>query len=153
MKNQYIAEIKNLEKLFINKNHVVRAIDDVSFNLRKGEIIGLIGESGSGKSTIGNAIVRLVDDYFGDVIIDGHSVSGKISKKRKKYLAKNVQMIFQDPYSTLNDKMNIYSILKESYLTSGEFKSAIANSSKSSPAQPKIWFLSRAKVTDWISSQ
>ena len=139
MKNQYIAEIKNLEKLFINKNHVVRAIDDVSFNLRKGEIIGLIGESGSGKSTIGNAIVRLVDDYFGDVIIDGHSVSGKISKKRKKYLAKNVQMIFQDPYSTLNDKMNIYSILKESYLTSGEFKNDANKFYKNSDIVKKMY--------------
>ena len=86
MKKQNILEIKNLEKLFINKNHVVRAINNVSFDLKKGEIIGLIGESGSGKSTIGNAIIRLIDDYFGDVIVDGHSVSGKISKTRRKFL-------------------------------------------------------------------
>ena len=139
MQNKYIAEIKHLEKIFVNKNNTVRAINDVSFNLRKGEIIGLIGESGSGKSTIGNAIIRLIDDYFGDVIIDGHSVSGKISKKRNKFLTRNVQMIFQDPYSTLNDKMNIYSILKESYKTSGEFKVDSATFYKNSSKIKKIY--------------
>ncbi|MCR8613083.1 MAG: ATP-binding cassette domain-containing protein [Mycoplasma sp.] len=117
------AKFINLEKYFINKNEVVRAIDNVSFDIKKGEIVGLIGESGSGKSTTAKAFVRLIRDYFGHIIVNDKLISGiKIKKKTKKFLTSKVQMIFQDPYASLNEKMNVYSIIQESFKNSGEFK-------------------------------
>ncbi|MGL4183564.1 MAG: ATP-binding cassette domain-containing protein [Metamycoplasmataceae bacterium] len=106
--------VKNLNKFFYSKNNIVSAVNDVFFNVKKGEIIGLIGESGSGKTTIGNSLIRLYDSYSGFVSLDGQIISGKkISGKAKKYLYKNMQMIFQDPHASLNPQKNIYSILKE----------------------------------------
>ncbi|MGL5357900.1 MAG: ATP-binding cassette domain-containing protein [Metamycoplasmataceae bacterium] len=113
-KPEDILVVKNLNKFFYSKNNVVSAVNDVFFNVKKGEIIGLIGESGSGKTTIGNSLIRLYDSYSGFVSLDGQIISGKkISGKAKKYLYKNMQMIFQDPHASLNPQKNIYSILKE----------------------------------------
>jgi oligopeptide transport system ATP-binding protein len=122
-KNKKIIQIKNLEKYFVNNKNVIKAVDKVSFDLHEGETIGIIGESGSGKTTIARSIVKLVEDYYGNIVVNGIDVSGKrISKKTRKHLTSNVQMIFQDPYSSLNDKMNVYSILKEALSTSGQLK-------------------------------
>ncbi|MGL5522244.1 MAG: ATP-binding cassette domain-containing protein [Metamycoplasmataceae bacterium] len=113
-KPEDILVVKNLNKFFYSKNNVVSAVNDVFFNVKKGEIIGLIGESGSGKTTIGNSLIRLYDSYSGFVSLDGQIISGKkISGKSKKYLYKNMQMIFQDPHASLNPQKNIFSILKE----------------------------------------
>ncbi|MGL5520029.1 MAG: ATP-binding cassette domain-containing protein [Metamycoplasmataceae bacterium] len=113
-KPEDILVVKNLNKFFYSKNNIVSAVNDVFFNVKKGEIIGLIGESGSGKTTIGNSLIRLYDSYSGFVSLDGQIISGKkISGKAKKYLYKNMQMIFQDPHASLNPQKNIYSILKE----------------------------------------
>ncbi|UWV77268.1 ATP-binding cassette domain-containing protein [Mycoplasmopsis cynos] len=93
-----ILEVINLKKFFVNKNHINKAVDDVSFDLKEGEIVGLIGESGSGKTTIGRSLLRLYDDYNGFVRLDGKLISGKrISRKTRKFMRKNIQMIFQDP--------------------------------------------------------
>lgn len=114
MSNQPILKVRNLEKYFKNKSVVVKAINDVSFDVMPGEIVGLIGESGSGKTTIGRALIRLIDDVSGIVSLDGKLISGpKISNKRKKFLHSNMQMIFQDPMSSLNPLSTVYDILKE----------------------------------------
>ncbi|MCU9939889.1 ATP-binding cassette domain-containing protein [Mycoplasmopsis felis] len=98
MSKKTILEINNLKKFFVNKNIINKAVDDVSFDLKEGEIVGLIGESGSGKTTIGRSLLRLYDDYNGFVRLDGKLISSKkISRKTNKFMRKNIQMIFQDP--------------------------------------------------------
>ncbi|AWX69442.1 ATP-binding cassette domain-containing protein [[Mycoplasma] anseris] len=109
-----ILSIENLKKYFVNQGYINKAVDGVSFDVHQGEIVGLIGESGSGKTTVGRTILRLYDDFNGFVRLDGKIISGKkITNKRRKFLRKNVQMIFQDPHASLNGQQNIYSILKE----------------------------------------
>ncbi|WP_427902943.1 ATP-binding cassette domain-containing protein [Metamycoplasma alkalescens] len=115
-----ILSIDNLKKYFVTNGIINKAVDGVSFDVHEGEIVGLIGESGSGKTTVGRTILRLYDEYNGFVILDDKIISGKnISYSLKKYLRKNVQMIFQDPHASLNSQQNIYNILKEPLLVNG----------------------------------
>ncbi|MBN4084185.1 ATP-binding cassette domain-containing protein [Mycoplasma sp. CSL10166] len=124
--NRSILEIHNLKKFFRNKNIVNKAVDDVSFDLKEGEIVGLIGESGSGKTTIGRSLLRLYDDFNGFVRLDGKLISGKkITRKTNKFLHKNIQMIFQDPMASLNGQNTIFSILKEPLVVNGIIKNKI----------------------------
>ncbi|PZV98757.1 ATP-binding cassette domain-containing protein [Metamycoplasma auris] len=121
-----ILSIDNLKKYFVNNGIINKAVDGVSFDVHEGEIVGLIGESGSGKTTVGRTILRLYDEYNGFVILDDKIISGKsISYPLKKYLRKNVQMIFQDPHASLNSQQNIYNILKEPLLVNGIMKNKI----------------------------
>lgn len=108
-----LLDVRNMSKYFIKRTGIVRAIDNVSFRVAPGEIMGLIGQSGSGKSTIGNAIMRLLTEVNGTVTLDGKVVSGKISKKQRKEFNRNVQMIFQDPHTALNEKRNVFSTIAE----------------------------------------
>ncbi|MGL5590711.1 MAG: ATP-binding cassette domain-containing protein [Metamycoplasmataceae bacterium] len=112
--SEYLLVVKGLKKSFHTKSGTVKAIDDVSFNVRPGEIMGLIGESGSGKTTVGRLLIRLYNDFSGFISLDNQIISGKrISKKRSLFLHKNMQMIFQDPHASLDGQQNVYSILKE----------------------------------------
>ncbi|WP_369085714.1 ATP-binding cassette domain-containing protein [Metamycoplasma spumans] len=121
-----ILTIDNLKKYFVNQGFINKAVDGVSFDLHEGEIVGLIGESGSGKTTVGRTILRLYDDFNGFVKLEDKIISGKnISNRLRKFLRKNVQMIFQDPHASLNGQQNIYSILKEPLLVNGVMKSKI----------------------------
>lgn len=121
-----ILSIDNLKKYFVNQGIINKAVDGVSFDVHEGEIVGLIGESGSGKTTVGRTILRLYDDYNGFVRLEDKIISGKnISYSLKKYLRKNVQMIFQDPHASLNRQQNIYTILKEPLLVNGIMKHKI----------------------------
>jgi len=88
------------------------AVDDVSFELRKGEILGLVGESGSGKSTLGRSLLKLVSNDLGSIKFDGEELSEKSHKEMKPY-RRRMQMIFQDPYASLNPRMSIYDTLAE----------------------------------------
>nr|WP_237076558.1 ATP-binding cassette domain-containing protein [Mycoplasma phocoeninasale] len=121
-----ILSIDNLKKYFISQGSINKAVDGVSFDLHEGEIIGLIGESGSGKTTVGRTILRLYDDYNGFVRLNDKIISGKkISYQLNKFLRKNVQMIFQDPHASLNGQQNIYTILKEPLVVNGILKTKI----------------------------
>ncbi|WP_412031436.1 ATP-binding cassette domain-containing protein [Metamycoplasma buccale] len=124
--SKVILSIENLKKYFINQGNVNKAVDGVSFDLHEGEIVGLIGESGSGKTTVGRTILRLYEDFNGFIRLNGKIISGKnISYKRRKYLRRNVQMIFQDPHASLNGQQPIYNILKEPLLVNGVIKEKI----------------------------
>ncbi|MBN3535096.1 ATP-binding cassette domain-containing protein [Mycoplasma procyoni] len=113
-KENVILDVKNLKKYFYNKSGIVKAVDKVNFKLFEGEVLGLIGESGSGKTTIGRSLVRLYENYNGQVRLLNKIVSGKkLSRKTNKFMRKNLQMIFQDPHASLNGQKNVYSILKE----------------------------------------
>lgn len=118
-----ILEIHSLKKYFVNNAKINKAVDGVSFNVHEGEIVGLIGESGSGKTTVGRSLLRLYNDFNGFVSVNGKITSGKkITKNREKYLRKNIQMIFQDPHASLNGQKTIFSILKEPLEVNGIIK-------------------------------
>ncbi|MFJ7970508.1 ABC transporter ATP-binding protein [Psychrobacillus sp. NPDC096389] len=109
-----LLEIKNLKQYFNQgKPNEVRAVDDISFDIYKGETLGLVGESGCGKSTTGRTIIRLYDATDGQVIYDGVNVHDKKSKKDLKEFNRKMQMIFQDPYASLNPRMKVLDIIAE----------------------------------------
>lgn len=114
-----LIEVKNLKKYFIKKNGIikksikeVKAVDDVSFYIKKGETLGLVGESGCGKSTLGRSLIRLYDITDGQILFDGEDISKK-SEKELKLFRKRTQTIFQDPYASLNPNMTVMEIISE----------------------------------------
>lgn len=117
--NEILIEVRNLKKYF-TVNHgffakskkYVKAVDDVSFYIRKGETLGLVGESGCGKSTTGRTIIKLYEPTGGEVIYDGVDIS-KLSEAELKPYRKRMQMIFQDPYASLNSRMTVGDIIGE----------------------------------------
>lgn len=123
-----ILEVKNVKKYFpLGKGKLregkpcVKAVDGISLDLYEGETLGLVGESGCGKSTLGRTIIRLYEPTDGEVIFKGQDVS-KLSKKEMRKLREEMQFIFQDPYSSLNPRMNVFNILAEPLIAHGIFK-------------------------------
>lgn len=109
-----ILTVSNLSKTFKTKNGYTKALDDISFQLKQGQVLGLIGESGSGKTSLGRALIRLISNYSGSVLLEDKIISGKkISRDNRAFLHRNLQMIFQNPHSSLNPMKNIFAILKE----------------------------------------
>lgn len=109
-----LLEVKNLKQYFnIGKPKEVRAVDDISFDIYKGETLGLVGESGCGKSTTGRTLIRLYNATGGEVLYNGVNVHGKKSGKELKEFNQKMQMIFQDPYASLNPRMKISDIIAE----------------------------------------
>lgn len=109
-----ILEVKNL-KLYFNegKRNEVRAVDNISFEVYRGETLGIVGESGCGKSTTGRTITKLYKASGGQVIYKGKNISGKLSRETSKSLSREMQMIFQDPYASLNPRMTVMDIIAE----------------------------------------
>ncbi len=108
-----ILEVKHLKKYFNEgKHNEVKAIDDISFEIFKGETFGLVGESGCGKSTTGRIILRLLQQNDGEILFEGCNIKSK-SKGNIKNFQKSIQMIFQDPYASLNPRMKIKDIITE----------------------------------------
>jgi len=109
-----LLEVKGLKKYFpAGKGKWIKAVDDVTFDVYKGETFGLVGESGSGKSTTGRTIIRLYDATGGEVLYDGKPVHGKKSRKELLEFNRKMQMIFQDPSSSLNPRMTVMDIIAE----------------------------------------
>ncbi|WP_456271804.1 ABC transporter ATP-binding protein [Bacillus sp. AK031] len=109
-----LLEIKNLKQYFNpGKPNMVKAVDDISFDIYKGETLGLVGESGCGKSTTGRTIIRLYDATDGQVLFEGEDVHGKKSRKELKKFNRKMQMIFQDPYASLNPRMKVSDLIAE----------------------------------------
>ncbi|UXR32224.1 ABC transporter ATP-binding protein [Staphylococcus simulans] len=109
-----ILEVKHVKKYFnIGKPNEVRAVDDVSLTVFKGETFGLVGESGCGKSTLGRTIMHLYQATDGEIIFEGKDSQKITSRKEKLEFTQNVQMIFQDPYASLNPRFKIIDIISE----------------------------------------
>ncbi|MEL0537705.1 oligopeptide/dipeptide ABC transporter ATP-binding protein [Staphylococcus debuckii] len=114
MSNEKILQIKNVKKYFnIGKPNEVRAVDDVSIDIFKGETFGLVGESGCGKSTLGRTIMNLYTATDGQILLEGRDSQKLKNKKDKLQFTQNIQMIFQDPYASLNPRFKIIDIISE----------------------------------------
>lgn len=116
---QPLVSVKNLVHRFPIRGGLlsrevgaVHAVNDVSFDLVRGETLGLVGESGCGKSTLGRALIRLIEPTSGSVRFDGVELSGLNASEMRK-LRRRIQIIFQDPYASLNPRMSIEQILLE----------------------------------------
>jgi peptide/nickel transport system ATP-binding protein/oligopeptide transport system ATP-binding protein len=111
--SEAFVEVQGLSKFFDLGNHrVLKAVNDISFSIRKGETLGLVGESGCGKSTASRTMIRLYEPTAGKVILDGADVT-KLSRSKMKAYRRKMQMIFQDPYASLNPRMTILDIVGE----------------------------------------
>ena len=111
---QPLLEVRNLSKHFkVGRNAFVKAVDGVSFKINRGETLGLVGESGCGKSTCGRTILKLYNSSGGDIFFNGRDISGKVASGELLGFKKNAQMIFQDPYSALDPRMTIGEIVSE----------------------------------------
>ena len=109
-----ILVVKDLKQHFkINRNFTVKAVDGISFDIMPGETYGLVGESGSGKSTTGRSIIRLYKPTSGSIVFNGKEIGGKLDKETSKELHTKMQMIFQDPYASLDPHQKVYDIIAE----------------------------------------
>jgi peptide/nickel transport system ATP-binding protein len=107
-----ILEVKHLKKYFKTPKGMLHAVDDVSFTLKKQEILGVVGESGCGKSTMGRSILRLIEPTSGEVIFHGEDIL-QLNKNEMRKKRQEMQIIFQDPYSSLDPRMTISDIIAE----------------------------------------
>jgi len=125
-----LLEVKNLKKYFDTKKGKLHAIDDINFYVDNGETLGLVGESGCGKSTTGRAILRLHEPTAGEVIYRGENIVNYNSKKMKD-MRRKLQIVFQDPYSSLNPRMSVFKLISEPlyvnkvYKTKGEIEKRV----------------------------
>ena len=119
-KREKILEIKYLCMEFQDGKQTVKAVNDVSFDVYKGENFGLVGESGCGKTTLGRTLIRLYDPTSGEILFNGKNISGKLNRADRDYVTRNLAMIFQDPISSLNPRMTVQEIIEEGLKTRGE---------------------------------
>ena len=109
-----LLEVKHLKQYFgVGKPSMVKAVDDVTFHIYEGETFGLVGESGSGKTTTGRSIIHLYDPTDGQILFNGKDVSKLTSRKDHLEFCREMQMIFQDPYASLNPRMTVEDIIAE----------------------------------------
>lgn len=112
--NEDLLVVTDLKKHFkLNKNSTLKAVDGISFTIKKGETLGLVGESGCGKSTVGRTITQIYEPSSGEILFANEVVHSKRSKQEQKKKKRNMQMIFQDPYSSLNPRMTVMEIISE----------------------------------------
>ena len=111
--DEVLLQVKDLEVTFGSKRHPFKAVQHVNFEIYKGETFGLVGESGSGKTTIGRAIIRINPTSAGEVIYKGQKINGKIGRELDKQVTQQIQMIFQDPMASLNERAKVDYIVSE----------------------------------------
>ena len=107
-----ILEVKNLKKYFKTSRGMLHAVDDINFTIERGKTLGLVGESGCGKSTTGRVILRLIEPTSGEVLCEGKDVT-KLSRSEMRHMRKDMQIIFQDPFSSLDPKKTVSQIIAE----------------------------------------
>lgn len=111
--SENLLEVRNLKKYFSTPHGALHAVDNVTFNIEKGKTIGIVGESGCGKSTLGKTLMRLHEPTSGEVLYNGVDIAGMPLKKFKKEYRSHIQMIFQDPYASLDPRMDVLQLIEE----------------------------------------
>ena len=119
--NAPILEVKNLKKYFKTSAGMLHAVDDVSFSIKKGTTLGVVGESGCGKSTLGRTILRLEPYTAGEVYYEGENILA-YNKKQVRALRQKMQLIFQDPYSSLNPRNTVFQLIAEQLIVNKIYK-------------------------------
>ena len=104
MEDKVLIEARNLKKYFDTASGKLHAVDDVSFTIKEGTTMGVVGESGCGKSTLGRTMIHLLESTGGQIFFKGEDIT-KVSKKKLRQLRERMQIIFQDPYSSLNPRI------------------------------------------------
>ena len=117
---EVLLEVKDLQVHFGSKRKPFKAVNGVSFQIYKGETFGLVGESGSGKTTIGRSIIRINPTAGGEVIYKGRKINGRISRALDKEVTHQIQMIFQDPMASLNERAKVSYIVAEGLYNTGK---------------------------------
>jgi peptide/nickel transport system ATP-binding protein len=107
-----ILEVRNLKKYFNNKAGILHAVDDVSFSINEGETLGIVGESGCGKTTTGRCVIRLVEPTSGEVLFNGRNIF-EMGRREMNKARKDMQIVFQDPYSSLNPRRTVFETIAE----------------------------------------
>ena len=107
-----LLEVKNLKKYFTTPKGLLHAVDDINFTIEEGKTLGVVGESGCGKSTTGRVILRLLEATDGEIIFEGKNVRA-YSKQEMIELRQKMQIIFQDPFASLNPRMTVSEIIAE----------------------------------------
>ncbi len=120
-----ILEVKHLKKYFKTSRGMLHAVDDINFTLERGKTLGLVGESGCGKSTTGRVILRLLEPTDGEIIFEGKDIS-KLSKSEMRHMRKDMQIIFQDPFSSLDPKKTVSQIIAEPIIENKIIKGKLA---------------------------
>lgn len=121
-KENVLLEVNNLKKYFnVGKKQVLKAVDDVSFYIKKGETLGIVGESGCGKTTCGRTVLGVYEPTAGEILFNGTNTSS-LKGTEKKFFSKNAQMIFQDPYASLNPRMTVGDIIAEGIVAHKMYK-------------------------------
>lgn len=115
-----LIEVKGLTKLFSTKKGQLHAVDNVDFHIERGETLGLVGESGCGKSTTGHLLVRLLDATSGEAIYKGQNILA-LSKSEMRKLRTEIQIVFQDPYASLDSRRTVYESIEEPLALNGLF--------------------------------
>lgn len=114
VKSKKLLEVKHLKQYFnVGRPDEVKAVNDISFYINEGETFGLVGESGCGKSTTGRSIIRLYNPTSGEIIFDGEDIATIKGRERMNQFRRDVQMIYQDPYASLNPRMKVRDIIAE----------------------------------------
>ena len=122
--SEALLKVDRLKQHFpISRSFTVKAVNGVSFEIYPGETYGLVGESGSGKTTIGRSIIRLYDPTDGSILFNGKEISGKLDRETRNMLREDMQMIFQDPMSSLNPRKKVADIIGEGLDIHGRYAS------------------------------
>ncbi|HYK73743.1 MAG TPA: dipeptide ABC transporter ATP-binding protein [Pseudoneobacillus sp.] len=133
-KTKYLLELRNVKKHFPIKSGLlqktvgqIKAVDGVSLNVKKGETIGIVGESGCGKSTLGRTLIRLYDPTEGEIFFKGQDITNLSENVLRKSIRKDIQMVFQDPFASLNPRKNLKTIISEPLKTHNLYTSVERN--------------------------
>ena len=117
-----MIETRNLKKYFKVKKSFLHAVDNINLTIDEGKTLGVVGESGCGKSTLGRTILRLLEPTSGEILFNGKDIS-KLSKAQMREMRKDMQIIFQDPYSSINPRLSVSEIIAEPMIVNKTFKS------------------------------
>lgn len=121
---EILLSVKHLDVCFGKRRNRFKAVNNVSFDIYRGETFGLVGESGSGKTTIGRAIARINPTTAGEIIFKGQKINGKISRQLDRQVTRQIQMIFQDPMASLNERAKVDYIVSEGLYSGGRIPEA-----------------------------